>query len=234
MTGERYGRLTVIGGVKDSPGLWECVCDCGNKVVAETCYLRSGHKRSCGCLLKETRIKNGEKRRIHGMFGSRLYDVWHGMKARCYRETHPYYNLYGGRGIKVCNEWRDSFQSFAEWALRTGYDANAKRGQCTLDRIDTNGDYEPNNCRWADASTQLSNRRKYKSRGHWKAVECLDNQGNVLGRYDNAGFASEATGASRKSIGRVCRGTQHTAGGYRWRYCDTEQLEADKGMQCES
>lgn len=98
------------------------------------------------------RIKHGEK-------GTRLYCVWRHMKERCLYKSSGAYKYYGGRGIKVCKEWSDSYIAFRDWAMENGYDPNAEFGKCTLDRIDCNGDYEPSNCRWVDAKTQNNNRR---------------------------------------------------------------------------
>ena len=95
----------------------------------------------------------------HGDSGSRLHNVWIMMKQRCNNPNAGEYHRYGGRGIKVCDEWL-LFENFRDWAMLNGYDPNAPRGECTLDRIDNNGNYEPNNCRWVDMKTQMKNRPK--------------------------------------------------------------------------
>ena len=92
-------------------------------------------------------------------YKTRLYRVWCGMKERCYRVNHPAYKNYGGRGIAICLKWRYDFNAFKKWALENGYDENASKGQCTLDRIDNDGDYTPQNCKFSNAEEQTNNRR---------------------------------------------------------------------------
>lgn len=152
MLGKRFGRLTVIAEAperKCGQSCWVCQCDCGN-ITAPILgsNLRRGHTKSCGCLKTK-----------HGKYNSRLYAVWHGMKKRCYCKTDHAFKNYGGRGIKVFDEWKESFSEFEKWAFSNGYDETAKQGKCTLDRIDVNGNYEPSNCRWVDMKAQQNNRR---------------------------------------------------------------------------
>ena len=161
MTGEKIGRLTVIEkvDVHTSPcgrrhGRWRCVCECGNEVIVLGYNLRRKKTLSCGCLLKSR--KNHV---THGLTDTRLYTVWKGMNTRCSNPNHKHYKDYGGRGIQVCEEWREDFAAFNRWACDNGYDETAKRGQCTIDRIDNNKGYCPENCRFTDSKTQCHNRR---------------------------------------------------------------------------
>lgn len=156
ISGQRFGRLVAIepiGKTKEGNIIWRCKCDCGNEKDVSTKYLGHGTS-SCGCYSKEVHKKALTK---HGQRHSRLYNVHRSMVARCNNPNVHEYGNYGGRGIEVCDEWRD-FKNFADWAKENGY-TEAERGKCTLDRIDPNGNYEPSNCRWASMKTQERNRR---------------------------------------------------------------------------
>ncbi len=160
LKGQKFGYLTVLYRVENTGKsraiVWHCKCDCGNECDVRSSSLISGHTKSCGCLRPKVITK-------HGDYGSRLYWVWRGMKSRCKNPKHKEYKHYGGRGITFCKDWND-YSKFKEWAIASGYDKNARQYDCTIDRIDVDGNYEPNNCRWVDMKIQQNNKRNSRHR----------------------------------------------------------------------
>lgn len=157
ITGQRFGRLTVLGSAgrgENRKLRWLCVCDCGRETVVGSAYhLRSGNTKSCGCLRKDVAR---EMHYTHRGEGTRLYNIWNNARQRCGNPNNPDYYLYGARGVVVSKEW-SSFGAFQEWAFSNGY-----RDDLTLDRIDPDGNYAPDNCRWATWLEQRHNQRRCK------------------------------------------------------------------------
>lgn len=156
--GMKKNFLTVIGLTRLENGhkAFLCKCDCGKTKAYECTHWNKGIVKSCGCMQKELLRETSTK---HGHAGGRLYRVWCSMVGRCTYEKSGSYRNYGGRGIKVCDEWKNDFSKFYEWAIENGYDYDAEFGQCTIDRIDPNKGYNPQNCRWVDVKTQSKNKR---------------------------------------------------------------------------
>ena len=160
LTGNRYGRLTVLSRANNSQTgsvRWLCKCDCGNEKIVYRSALRNGATISCGCWQKDNPsfVK-------HHMSKSNIYKIWCNIKSRCYNSKSRSFPDYGGRGIRMCDEWLNDPMSFIKWSYANGYDEDATPDECSIDRIDVNGNYEPTNCRWADVFIQANNKRRTK------------------------------------------------------------------------
>lgn len=154
LIGQRFSKLTVVAfnGIHNHKALWLCRCDCGNEIVASTGVLRSNHRTSCGCLMKK---HTWSKKHGFTKFNERcprIYTIWQCMKSRCNNSNNKRYARYGGRGVKVCEEWKNDFQSFYDWAVSSGY-----KESLTIERINVNGDYCPSNCTWITNEQQQQN-----------------------------------------------------------------------------
>ena len=160
--GQKFGMLTAIEelesekGARDKARYFLFKCDCGNVKKIRGDSVWRGQITNCGCITREVFSQKAKERFYkHGQSSSRLYFIWRGMKNRCLNKNHVCYNDYGGRGIKVCDEWKNSFIAFRDWALQNGFKDNL-----SIDRIDVNGNYEPRNCRWATQKQQTNNTRR--------------------------------------------------------------------------
>lgn len=178
LTNRKFGRLTVVSFSHEGNRrrkYWNCVCDCGNTRAVESSHLRSGHTSSCGCVNKN---RFAELNKKTGLSNTKLYFTYRNMCNRCNRKTNNMYYIYGGRGISVCNEWSDKehgFENFSEWALKNGYSENL-----SIDRIDNDKGYSPDNCRWVDVLTQANNRRN----NHYIKINGeIDTVGNMARKY---------------------------------------------------
>lgn len=162
LSGQRFGRLVAVkpfGKNKYGNILWLCKCDCGNEHIVSSGKLVQGKSKSCGCYRKENSTKLLEKHGITTGGKPRTFIIWSGMKARCYNLKSTSYKSYGGRGIRICDEWlgKNGFKNFHEWAMANGYKEDFE-----IDRINGNGNYEPSNCQWIPKHENRTKQRNAK------------------------------------------------------------------------
>lgn len=188
LTGKRFDHLVVRREV--APHIranghkvrqWECVCDCGNVRIYQQQKLTGGRQKSCGC---KHNLLARNSNTIHGDSHTRLHNIWSGMRARCYNPNEPRFELYGARGITICDEWRNDYVAFRRWALENGY-----KDSLTIDRVDNDGPYAPWNCQWTTQKAQSNNTR----RNHIVSA---------FGRTQTIAQWSEETGIAQATIRR--------------------------------
>lgn len=189
LTGMKFGRYTVIsrnGSDSNGSAMWKCKCDCGNIRTVRGYILKKGQATSCGCV-RNTHISISNKR---------LYGIWSNIKQRCTNSKSESYKDYGGRGISICEEWKNSSKKFVEWSLKNGY-----RDDLTIDRIDVNGNYEPSNCRWITNKEQQYNKRcnhriyyngEIKTVAEWSEKLGI-NSTTIITRLNRYGWSVERT-----------------------------------------
>lgn len=195
LTGQTFGRLTVIAphSCGERQMKYICQCECGNVKIIRSDSLLSGNTKSCGCLKEEQNKINLTANHSHKQSGTRLYGIWQGIKERCYNKHDARYHRYGGRGITVCDEWKNDFKAFYDWAVNNGYDE-----KLTINRIDNDGNYQPNNCRWSTVKEQCNNREtnikitignSTRSLQEWCDIFEVDYK-KINARYHRNGFES--------------------------------------------
>ena len=173
ITGQKFNRLTPIKQVGKGKGgiKWLCKCDCGNETILSQYLIKSGMVKSCGCLLYEN-----DHTKTHQLSKTKLYRVWQAIKRRCFNKNCKDYKDYGGRGVTICQEWLNDFMNFYNWAMISGY-----KEDLSIDRIDVNGNYCPENCRWVSMIVQQNNKRNSKFVTYNNQTHTISDWGRILG-----------------------------------------------------
>lgn len=174
LTGMKFGRLRVIkdiGRTKQGNVLWLCQCDCGNQVKVNSDCLIQGKTKSCRCFRKSNYLKTFV---THGLSKTRLYEIWWGMKKRCFYPKAKFYKDYGGRGVTIAHEWLD-FATFYSWAMENGYSEGL-----TIERKDVNGNYEPGNCKWIPLTKQMRNTRSNHLITYQNQTRCMTEWAEIM------------------------------------------------------
>lgn len=188
LSGKTFNRLTVLklhhkkqlfnknGKPNGHLYYYECLCSCGKISIVASTLLKNNSVKSCGCLREDEIKKSENKHRIHGMKNTRIYKIWSSMRGRCHYKYIHGYERYGGRGIKVCQEWEENFMNFYNWSINNGY-----RDDLTIDRINFNGNYEPSNCRWVTKKEQARNTKSNHNITYKGETHCLKEWSEILG-----------------------------------------------------
>lgn len=214
MIGKKFGRFTILKRVKNATGSrrsrWLCLCECGNNHITTGELLRNGGSKSCGCLKIEAGYKKGKEKFKHGhTIGGRTkeYSIWKGIRSRCFNKNSKAYPNYGGRGIIICDKWKNDFKAFL------GDMGRIPKDKSSIDRINNNGNYEPGNCRWSTPLEQNRNKRLsklnksgvsgvtwYKLRSQWVSKLYIQDKRIHLGYFDRKEDAIQAKKEAEKKL----------------------------------
>lgn len=217
--GDRFGKLVVLEKTDkrlNRSVVYKCKCDCGNIIETTSTRLTHGFTKSCGCYQKERASKCNK---THGMSKTKLFMVWQDMIKRCDYSKHHAYKYYGGRGIRVCDEWKNDFVEFYNWSMNNSY-----REGLTIDRIDNDGNYEPTNCRWVTMKIQCKNKRHgdmtLSNNPKAKKVVKLSLDNKYICTYDciKSAMIDNDIDLLSSSISACCKHKQKSAYGYKWLY----------------
>ena len=198
LTGKTFNRLTVIkrAEVEKKEVYYLCKCTCGNEKIIRGKDLKYNKIKSCGCLNKEKTIERNTK---HSLRHTRIYRIWLLMKNRCFNSKYHLFKNYGGRGISICNEWKNDFKSFYDWSMNNGYDEHL-----TIDRIDVNGNYEPSNCRWATKLQQQRNTTRLRKITYKNETHCISEWAELLGlKYNTLYYRFRRNNYSEDVLKRI-------------------------------